>query len=436
MNGQSEKRTVSSSIGRRFWIVLTVAVMIFALLPAPVMAEEVTTIAEKKEVESEKTEWAPVVEPKPLSNNVNRGLDWLVEHQHPNGGWSQGEESTQMGNSLAHLKDQTNVGDTCAAILALIRSGSTPKKGPYAETILKGIAHICDEIEGVDSKTLFVTKTTGTRLQMKLGTYIDTFLSSMVLAEAKGNMPTKQQNKRVTDALNLVMAKIEENQQEDGTFGGSGWANTLSQSMAVKGMNRAKQAGAELSEEARVKVERYAQSQFDVSSGDFSSKDSAGVQLYAGAANLGAMQDSANTNYDMKRKVQEKLDTAQSEPEREEARDELKRIDDNEVALEAARGAIVKKLDDQQFVSGFGSNGGEEFLSYMNIGESLVTDGGQNWKKWDKEMTANLNRIQNQDGSWSGHHCITGRTFCTSAALLVLMTDRAPVPVAAEFKRR
>ena len=41
---------------------------------------------------------------------------------------------------------------------------------------------------------------------------------------------------------------------------------------------------------------------------------------------------------------------------------------------------------------------------------------------------------QNGDGSWTGHHCITGRTFCTAAALLVLMADRAPVPVASQIK--
>ena len=33
------------------------------------------------------------------------------------------------------------------------------------------------------------------------------------------------------------------------------------------------------------------------------------------------------------------------------------------------------------------------------------------------------------EGSWSGQHCITGKTFCTSAALLVLMTDRTQFPV-------
>ena len=46
-----------------------------------------------------------------------------------------------------------------------------------------------------------------------------------------------------------------------------------------------------------------------------------------------------------------------------------------------------------------------------------------------KTLTAeNMERIQNADGSWSGHHCITGRTFCTAAALLVLVVDRAPRP--------
>ena len=45
--------------------------------------------------------WTTAVEPKPLSRNVKKGLDWLVEHQLPGGGWGQGEESAQMrGNGV------------------------------------------------------------------------------------------------------------------------------------------------------------------------------------------------------------------------------------------------------------------------------------------------------------------------------------------------
>jgi len=96
---------------------------------------------------------------------------------------------------------------------------------------------------------------------------------------------------------------------------------------------------------------------------------------------------------------------------------------------------LINKLDDKQFIAGFGSNGGEEFLSYMNISETLLAKGGEEWQKWDKQVTENLERIQNKDGSWAGHHCITGRTFCTAGALLVLMADRAPVPLAAKIKK-
>jgi hypothetical protein len=66
----------------------------------------------------------------------------------------------------------------------------------------------------------------------------------------------------------------------------------------------------------------------------------------------------------------------------------------------------------------------------------MLLEGGETFAKWDQSMTDNLNRVQNDDGSWSGHHCITGKTFCTSTALLTLMTDRASVQVAQGFQRR
>ena len=39
-------------------------------------------------------------------------------------------------------------------------------------------------------------------------------------------------------------------------------------------------------------------------------------------------------------------------------------------------------------------------------------------------MQSTLCNAQNEDGSWAGQHCITGRTFCTSSALLTLLVDR------------
>ena len=70
----------------------------------------------------------------------------------------------------------------------------------------------------------------------------------------------------------------------------------------------------------------------------------------------------------------------------------------------------------------------------MLVSEALVAKGGAEWKKWDDAITKLIDGVQNQDGSWSGQHCITGRTFCTASALLVLMADRTPVPVAGKFR--
>jgi len=35
-----------------------------------------------------------------------------------------------------------------------------------------------------------------------------------------------------------------------------------------------------------------------------------------------------------------------------------------------------------------------------------------------------LRKLQNQDGTWAGHHCITSRTFCTAASVMTLTAER------------
>lgn len=385
---------------------------------------------------SEQSRLAQTLKPNALSENVRRGLAWLVQTQHESGGWSQGEESVAMGSSMYNLRDKPNVADTCIATLALMRAGSTPIAGDHAGQIRKALDFITREVESSDINSLYVTSVRGTRLQSKLGTYIDTFLTAMLLADVKGRMPDEAGNRRILAALDKVMDKIERNQREDGTWDNRGWAPVLAQSMAAKALNRAAQAGAEVKEEVRERTEAYARKQFDKKSGNFRAEGSAGVELYSSAGNLGAMQDSENTNRALERDFRDKLQNAKNEEERRQAQAALARIQENREDLVKARSSIIQKLNDDRFVQGFGSNGGEEFLSYMNIGESLVAQGGEAWEQWNKSMTENLCRIQNQDGSWTGHHCITGRTFCTAAALLVLTVDRAPVTLASKISRR
>ncbi len=370
--------------------------------------------------------WVTAGDPKPLSENVRRGLQWLVEHQHEDGGWSQGEESRNMGGNITA---KPNVGDTAAATLALIRSGSTPSEGLYAGSILKALDFIMKRVMASDHKSILVSDVRGTRLQAKLGQNIDTFLASLVLTESAGHMPDQESENRLAAALDKVLYKIQENQQANGLWGGGGWAPALANAVAAKSLNRARQSGLQVSDDVLAKVEANALA--EVKGGRVASGrgvGAAGVALYAGAKNLGILQDSVNSNRERRDEVARQAVSAPTQEQRDHAKSELKRFDEAEVAFATAQDAVINRLDDPQFIAGFGSNGGEEFLSHMNIGESLVVKGGEDWKKWDAKMTENLNRIQNGDGTWTGHHCITGRTFCTSSALMVLMVDRTPVP--------
>lgn len=437
-----------------------------------------------------------LADPKPLSDAVKKGLQWLADQQLDNGGWGQGEESANMrGNAKekAKLADTANVGDTCAAALTLLREGSTPNSGTYDVNLRKAVGYVCESIEAADEKDLYVTTVRNTRLQAKLGTYVDTFLAAQLLSEVKDNMASDKANARVDACLDKVIKKIESHQNDKGQFGGRGWAMALNDAIAGKALNRAAQAGADVDPEAIEKSRENAKalSAPAGAEGKFGAAEgTAGIELY-GAANSVGGQREADTTYRQQieqqreevRKVLEQAKEQAGEDEEGQAikdnadkalkqladagdevkaseeiastvaelsaqlrdskafdmdEDKLENLDGfalsntnwagNKKNLDVAQDAITRRLDDERFVAGFGNNGGEEFLSYTRIGESLYLEGGEAWDKFDKKMTENLTNVQNKDGSWSGHHCITGRSFCTATALSVLMTDRMHVP--------
>ncbi|MEM9109569.1 MAG: prenyltransferase/squalene oxidase repeat-containing protein [Planctomycetota bacterium] len=437
-----------------------------------------------------------LVDPKPLSDAVKKGLAWLASQQLENGGWGQGEESLQMRgnqNSKNQLADTANVGDTSAAALTLIRSGSTPSSGKYDINLRKAVAYVCESVEAAGDKDLYVTRVRNTRLQAKLGTYVDTFLAAQMLSEVKGKMASDKANERVDRCLDKVVKKIEAHQTEDGKFGGRGWAMALNDAIANKAINQAAQVGAEVDPASieRARLNARALSAPASPGGKFAAAEgTAGIELY-GAANSVSGQREVDTTYRQEIEKQRANIRAVLEETRDKAGEDgeskaikaqadraLKQLDDvgddiraseqlaesvkeltlqlsasstikleaeqveglaafgytntlwadNRSNLEVAQKAVVTRLEDDRFVAGFGNNGGEEFLSYTRIGESLYLEGGEAWETFDKKMTKNLTNVQNKDGSWSGHHCITGRTFCTATALSVLMTDRMHVP--------
>ena len=114
------------------------------------------------------------VDPKPLTTTVKKGLAWLASHQLQTGAWGQGDEAEGMRGS--RTTTSANVADTSMALIAFLRAGHTPRANTeYSNHVQKGIDYVLAEIEANDDNTLFVSKVRGTRVQMKIGQYADTF---------------------------------------------------------------------------------------------------------------------------------------------------------------------------------------------------------------------------------------------------------------------
>lgn len=356
----------------------------------------------------------------PAKNTVESGLAWLASHQLADGGFGQGEESAQMGGG-GQLAGVGNVADTSIAAMAFLRSGSSPITGKHQKNVTRALDYVLASVEKSDKDSIFVTDVRGTRVQGKLGQAVDTFMALALLTDVQGKMPDAAGETRVKAGIEKIVAKMKKNQRDDGSFETSGWAPTLSQAVGSRGLNKAAEQGIVVPETLRTKAEDWSKDQ--AAGGKFKGTGSAGVQLYGTASAVTGLGTSVSANEKARPTVEKQAKEGKTKADRDQAQATLRRYDDAKKAEEQAVRAMTEQMKDERFIAGFGNNGGEEFLSYMLMSESLAKKGGKEWDDWRARMNTNLSRVQNGDGSWTGHHCITGRTFVTSAALLVLTTD-------------
>ncbi len=331
---------------------------------------------------------------------VERGLTWLVKVQGNDGGWGQdGGDKSFVRNGERLESNGNDVANTCVAALALLRSGNTPDKGEHREALQKAIEFVLRSIEESQTDGLALKTPGNTQIQRKLGPYIDTFLASMLLSELDGEMGNAKANARVRVALERVVAKIEKNQQTDGSWNiAGGWAPILCTSIASRSLNMAAGKGVRVSNDVAKKVDEYTKNSLKPGSKEATSSTaaSAGVELYVVA----------------------------------QQREQLSRTENDRAANANELRALDTKLAKPAVQAGFGSMGGEEFFSYLNVSDSLCRTGGEPWVKWNNDIKARLVKLQNNDGTWAGHHCITGRVACTGAAILTMQAEKAPATVA------
>jgi hypothetical protein len=413
---------------------------------------------------------------------VTKGLQWLVSVQGKDGGWGQDGGETSYVRQGERLESSGNdVANTAVAAEALLKAGNSITAGPYRDSLKRAVEFILQHVETSPADGLAVADLHGTQIQRKLGPFIDTFLAAKLLGDLDGAMGGRDANARVRKDLEKCVAKIEKNQLKDGSWNIAGaWAPIFGTSLASQSLAMAKVKGVAVAPMAMAKVDTYTKATAEpvlaASAAPARAKiadeeASAGVGVVGGVpggvsgaaaggvlggimggvpsaapppplgsasgGGVGAVTVGGRIPGYETRGLSASSAGISLYKDAQELEQFTRTKDDREKNAKQIE-AIETQLSDPRFVTGFGSVGGEEFFSYLNISDSLHRAGGPRWEKWNADMKAKILQMQNADGTWAGHHCITGRVAVTSAAILNLLVDRDPVitPASLTAKKR
>ena len=192
--------------------------------------------------------------PAPVSTAVDKGARWLASVQGADGGWGQDGGAASSARPGERLESSGNdVANTAVAALALLQAGRQ-----YEPQVERALAFVLQRIEASPADGLAITDRQGTQIQRKLGPYIDTFLSSMLMSQIDGRASTPALNARVRKALQKTVAKIEKHQQSDGSWNiAGGWAPVLGTSMASRSLFEAQNRGVAVDAAVLKRAENY-----------------------------------------------------------------------------------------------------------------------------------------------------------------------------------
>jgi hypothetical protein len=359
--------------------------------------------------------------PEKVEESVKKGLLWMDKAQAPDGGWGAGSHYNQnVRDPHAVTSDPAT---TSLVAMSLLRTDNTPDKGTYTANLSKATEFLLKAVEQCPDNQPYLTLLENTQPQIKLGRNIDVILTAQYFTNLlRYEFSDSKLRGRVEKALDKCIARIEKGQDKDGSWRDGGWAPVLQSALANNALESADDVGRTVNKDVMKKSRDYQNGNFDTKTNAAVTDKAAGVMLYG-------LSSTTRASAKESKRAKELVEKAKKEG----------KIKDEKVTEDNLREAGVDVVEAKQLVTaysinqasqsqsvredvmrGFGNNGGEEYMSFLMTGESVMMQGGDNWKTWYDMMSGKLLNIQNTDGSWNGHHCITSPVFCTATCLLIL----------------
>lgn len=305
------------------------------------------------------------------------GIAWLLKAQNEDGSW--GED----------VRCEAEVACTAIAGLALLGSGETGRDGPHRAAVTRAVRWTARRALASGSRM----RGAPSSIETYLGEHIGDYLACAFLAEAHGMVPETSRDEATAGALRRLVRRIEGWQLQDGSWN-DGVEPLTTTAIVYVALRAAHNAGVAVKDASLAKVVKYVESRIDTARKVVVDPLHGDRPRFTGTA--GALR----VLFGLGREKTPEGRTA---------------------------AGILGKLE---FGRDYGDEvSGEDFFGGVLAAHAMIHDEGKPWRATFAKLQKVLVECQNEDGSWTGHHCISARTFCTACAVTTLETPLRLLPM-------
>jgi len=349
----------------------------FVFTPAGISAETDANIIKAEDAKDRDAEVHRFEEITEASERaLERGTQFLAKTEQRNGGYG------------VDISTKSDIGCTAMVGLSLLARGNTALEGRHANRIRRITQFMLDKVSRMPADD--ITSDTSTQIQNKIGRHAHSFFAALFMSQVMGQGKSVE---RVQPSLKKLVDAVVRGQTAEGNWRGQSWAPTLGTVMGWSSLRTADLAGIKTGG-APDKVASYLIKQMKKELGKLKGGGGNWMHtLYKNATGIRVLYAMGMENEEISKR-----------------------------AFKDVRQLVNK--DNTAFTQA----GGEEYLAFHLITETMLQKGGADWKLWFPTLRDKIISVQNRDGSWAGAHCITSRTFCTAAACLVLAAPYRYLP--------
>ena len=320
--------------------------------------------------------------PPKVKKSVERGLRYLLTAQNRDGSW---------GDDIGYPGD---ISETTIALVALMYTGSTLRRGKYFRQIRRGVDWALLRIKNGLNYGDPQWQPHHSLIQRKLGPNIDIYYAAFLLTQIIPLELEPWENKFAREKLRELTQLIAGFQKSNGAFEQS-YEPMLTTVMAWLTLRQAHAAGITIHQASVDKVLKYLRTEcLEKGTGIFRERKWGNRERFV--TQSGALR----VFYGMGK--------------------------EHDADIQKATVRMLRMRFDQDVG---GRAGGEEFLAALFAVQALHTSDGKALAAFYPRITKALIRCQNRDGSWTGHHCITAKVYCTACSVIAMLTPNKLLPM-------